>query len=695
MAGSDPARSAGNLPAGRTSFVGRRREAAAVKRLLRRHRLVTLTGGAGVGKTRLALRVAAQLRTEFTDGVLLVELAPLEDDTFLTLAVARALGVRENPERPLRETLAAFLVDRNLLLVLDNCEHLVDGCARLADDLLRASSTLHILATSQQVLHALGERLFEVPPLPVPETHGPAAAHNEAVRLFAERAATALPGFALGADNRATVARLCQRLEGIPLAIELAAARVRAMPVEAILARLEDYSCEPLGAWAPRGGARLLAMLTAIDWSFGLCSAQEQRLWARASVFSGDFDLDAAERVCSGDGIASGDVLELIAGLLDKSVLIRSLGAHTARYRMLETIREYGAQRLATAGEVAAVRTRHREYFGALARRAEQALLGPGELAAFTRLGCEHANLRTALEYCLAEPAQARAGLEIAGSLVYYWAIAGHHREGRFWLGRALDADPEPSPARAKALWVNSWLAILLADWDEARSLIDQCCAVANQLGDEAARAHATRLVGNLELFHGDLGRAATLLQDVLARLRELGDRAGVWMTLRHLSLTTAQLGDADGARRFGEQCVNLADALGAPMTRAWSLAIHGVAQWLAGNHHLASQLAREGLRVSPLLIDRWVVANCLEVLAWDAAARHDLKRAARLLGAAHLVWRLTAIPTSRRHLATEHARCKQRARTTLGDQAFGRLFDEGTRLTVDQTIAYALGETP
>ncbi|GAA4637923.1 LuxR family transcriptional regulator [Actinoallomurus vinaceus] len=693
MAGSHSAHPAGNLPVDLTSFVGRGHEISMVKRLIRHHRLVTVTGGPGVGKTRLAERVARQSAGSFADGVRLVELAALKDARFLTQTVGDAVGVPGESGSAARDVLARFLAEKNLLLVLDNCEHLVDSCALLAADLLQAAPGLRILATSRQPLHVGGEWLMELPPLPVPQEEDGPPGRNDAVRLFTERATAALPGFAVTAASRAEVAEICRRLDGIPLAIELAAVRVRAMPVEAILARLGEHSLQALGAGAQMTTPRLQTMRAAIDWSFHLCSKAEQRLWMRASVFSGGFDIGDAEQVCSGDGIDDVEVLTLLDGLVDKSVLTSSPAGPVARYRMLEPIREYGAERLTRSGQARAVRTRHRDHFAEVARQSERWFLSSEELEGFDRLGLDYSNVRSALEFCVSEPGQAGDGLRIACSLWQYWTTAVGHREGRYWLDRTLSLAPEPSPARANALWVNAWLALLMAEWDTARSLTDQCLALAERLGDESAWAHATMLRGMHTFFCDDLHRAVAFFEDALTRLRALDDRAGVWMTLRFLTYGTALLGETERSRVFGEECLDMSARAGAPVTYARSLGLCGVAHWLIGDRERATWLARERLRVSPH-IDGWGIAHCLEVLAWDAAARHDFEGAARLLGCAHSIWRFTAAPLTQRHLAADHRLCEQRTRAALGEETFGKLFDEGVRLSIDQALTYALAES-
>ncbi|GAB3988935.1 LuxR family transcriptional regulator [Actinoallomurus acanthiterrae] len=690
MAGARKARSAGNLPVELTSFVDRRGEAAAVKRLLRRHRLVTLTGGPGVGKTRLALRVAQQMTDAFLDGVWLVELGALDDARFLGQAVADAVGMPGELEPATADGLTLFLADKDLLLVLDGCEHLVDACARLVTGLVSAAPGLRVLATGRQSLGITGEWLMEVAPLPVPPARS-SPARNDAVRLFGQRAAIARPGFTLTKTNSAAVTEVCRRLEGVPLAIELAAVRVRAMPVEGILARLTEHPLKTLGAGAQAAMPRLQTMWAAIDWSFRLCSPPEQRLWMRASVFNGGFELDDAEHVCSDAGIDAAQVVELVADLVDKSVLTCTVIGGRARYRMLEPIREYGKELLAGSGEITLVRMRHRDHFAEVARRAEQQFLTPEELEGFGRLAREHANLRAALEFCMTEPGQAWAGLEMAGNLQTYFTMSVRHHEGRYWLDRALSLNPDPSLARVRALQADAWLALLLAEWQTARSLIDESLVLAERLDDVSARTRGSLFRGILALGCGDVHHAVTLLEDVLPRLWALDDRVGAWNTLRYLMDGTALLGDADRRRVFGERCLEMADRAGAPVTRAHALGLHGVAQWLTGDHERGIRLIRERLAATVPPIDRWGIAHCLEVLAWNAAAENNPERAARLLGCAHAIWRFTAEPPTKRHLAVHHEICSRQTRAALGEQTFGELFDEGTRLPIDQAIAYAL----
>jgi predicted ATPase/DNA-binding CsgD family transcriptional regulator len=703
MADAGSRRPVGNLPGDVTRFVGRRRETVQVKRLLRRARLLTLTGVAGVGKTRLALRAAAQVREVFPDGVWLVELVALTEDRLLAPSLAEALGIQDqHGQRSAMDMLADYLRDKQLLLVLDNCEHLLDSCAVLASELLGKARGLRILATSRHALRADGEHLIEVPPLSVPDLRQPmttrAIARHDAVRLFAERAALALPGFTVDAGNRTTIARICQRLDGIPLAIELAALRVRALSVHEILTGLDDY-LEFLAVGSRIAVPRLQTLRAAIDWSFALCSGPEQQLWARASVFADGFDLEAAEAVCGGQGIAREDVLDLVATLVDKSVLTRTptrTNDNTpARYRMLEAIRQYGGERLASSGHRVAVRTRHRDHYRWLVTRAEQEWLGLNELAWFTRLRQEQPNLRVALEFCLLEPGEERAGLEIPASLWIYWIRSCSVREGRLWLDRALLLAPEPSPQRAKALWASSWLTLLQADMATGWSRLKQARVLAQQIGDESTLANTTMGFGLAAFVQHDLHRAATLLEDALAHHHALGDPAGVFTALRYLTMATALGGDPDRAVAFGQEGLALCDTRGAYSSRLYPLWGLGLGRWYSGDRREASRLIREGIPAAQQFGDRWVLAHCIEVLAWiaDADGRHG--RAARLLGVAHTVWRSTGTPPSGpKYLNPCHERCEQAVRTALGNEEFTAAFQHGMRFTLEQAIGYVLDAT-
>ncbi|HEX4815151.1 MAG TPA: hypothetical protein VFV66_20610, partial [Nonomuraea sp.] len=387
---------AGNLPPELTSLVGRRTELDQIRRACRRSRLVTLTGVGGVGKSRLALRAAADLRPEFGGGAWLVELSPLDDGILLPHAIAEVLRLTDQTTRPMAEVLAEHLSGHDVLLVLDTCEHLVPSCARTVDRLLAAVPGLRVLATSRRPLEVPGEFVYVVDPLPVPAAGAVDAAGQDAVALLADRAADSVPEFEVNEHNAAAVVRLCRRLEGIPLAIELAAARLRDLPVEQLADRLDDRFATLADDSAAAGPPWHRALRTAVGWSHELCEPAERLLWARVSVFAGDFDAEAVRRVCADDRLPAADVGLLLDALADESILTWLPTGAGERYRMLDTLREYGAGWLRVLGEEAELRRRHRDHYLALAARGAAGWLGPGQASWYDRMIGEHDNLRAA-----------------------------------------------------------------------------------------------------------------------------------------------------------------------------------------------------------------------------------------------------------------------------------------------------------
>jgi len=427
----------GELPVEVTGFVGRRRELAELAGLLRTARLVTVTGPGGVGKTRVALRAAAELAGEFADGTGLVELSGLHDPELLPDIVANCLGLPGTEARSQLDAIIDHLRDQRLLLILDTCEHLIDACAMLADVLLRATRVT-VLATSRQPLAVPGEHTCVIAPLPVPEPDARDTGSGDAVELFAQCAAAVVPGFAVTDANRATVIRLCQRLDGVPLAIELATVRLRAIPLEQLADRLDDR-------FRLLTGGRRAALphhqtiRGATEWSYDLCSPDEQLLWARLTVFAGSFDVEAVEQVCAGEPVDRPDILATLIGLVDKSVVLRAEG-QGVRYLLLETISEFGAEKLAATGEQAGLRGRHIERYLAMAAALAQDPTAEDQLPRYRQLRLEQANLRAALDYALAAPGRQRDAARLANSLSVYWQMASSPGEGRYWLDRRLPA---------------------------------------------------------------------------------------------------------------------------------------------------------------------------------------------------------------------------------------------------------------
>lgn len=696
VSGTSNGRHTGRLPAEVTSFVGRRHETAEVKRMLSASRLVTLTGVGGVGKTRLALRVAEDARRAFPDGVWLVELAALADPGLLAQSVSEALELRDHSSRPAVEALVDHLRDKQALILLDNCEQLVEACALLTGRLLREAPRLRVLVTSRQALGTAGEQTLPVPALALPDAGGPRPSvatltQSDAVRLFVERAGAILPGFTVTEANRDAVEGVCRRLDGIPLGIELAAVRLRALSVQQLLDRLDDrFRLLTTGSRAVLPRHQTLRAL--VDWSYDLCTGKEQLMWARISVFAGSLDLEAAEAVCGGDGIDRDEVLDLVAGLVDKSVLIREDHPEAVRYRMLDTLRHYGRERLAAAGEEAERLRRHRDYYQRLAATARAELFGPSQVPWFTRLQQEHANLRAALEYSFAEPGQAAAGLGIATDLLYHWITSYYLTEGRGWLDRGLTLCPEPTEARARALWTDGWLAIIQSDIDAAAAMLDECRELGARLGQEAILGYVALYSGMVAMCRGDTESAIELYEEAVARHRAAHDPVGLALALIRLSLAHSFLGDSPRAIAVGEESLAVCDAYEEGWHRAYATMALGVEVWRQGDHERAAALERESLNFNRSLDDPLGVGVNLEVMAWISAAQSQYQRAARLLGALRNIWHHIGAPLSGYgHLVRYHEGCEADTRRSLGKQAFQAAVKEGARLSYDEALAYAL----
>ncbi|HXA59105.1 MAG TPA: LuxR C-terminal-related transcriptional regulator [Streptosporangiaceae bacterium] len=685
------------LPAEVTSFVGRRHEVAEVKRLLSGSHMVTLTGVGGVGKTRLASRVAADLQRAFPDGVWLIELAELDNPDLLAQNVIEAMEIRDHSSRPPVDVLIDHLRERRALLVLDNCEHLLHECGALTETLLRSAPQLRVLATSRQALGIAGEQTLAVPTLPLPNSspRSPAKSlvKSDAVRLFVERATAVLPDFAVTEGNRDAVERICRRLDGLPLGIELAAVRLRALSVEQLLDRLDDrFRLLTGGSRAVLPRHQTLRAL--IDWSYALCSDRERLLWARASVFSGDLDLETAEAVCAGEGIAHEEVVDLVIGLVEKSVLIREEHPAGVRYRLLETIREYGRERLIASGQETALQRRHRDYYRRLAAEARAQLFGPDQVAWFARLRLEHANLRTALEYCFAEPGGARTGLGMAADLLYHWISSYYLAEGRCWLDYALAADPEPSEVRARALWANSWLAIIQAEPEAATAMLKESKAIGEQLELESVLGYTALFSGMIAIYRGDADSAIALYEEAVARHRATRDPVGLTLALIRLSLAYSFVGDSARAISTGEEGISVCEAHGEGWHRAYVMMALGIEVWRQGDPRRADALEQESLRFNRSLDGPLGIGLNLEVLAWIAASEEQYPRAARLLGIVATIWQAIGAPLSGYgHLVHYHDECEARTRQALGPAAFLAAFERGAGLSNGEALAYALNE--
>jgi len=684
----------GSLPLELTSFVGRRHELTEAKNLLAGSRLVTLTGIGGVGKTRLAMRVASAMQREYADGVRLVELGELRDESSLVDEVAAAVGVRDQSARPLREVLIEFLAPRELLLVLDNCEHVVDAIAELTRSLLRACPRLRILATSREHLGIGGEAVLRVPPLAVPDPQRRPSLRGlpkyDAVSLFVERGAAVVPGFALTEDNAATVARICHRLDGLPLPIELAAARLRAMSPEQILGRLTDRFA--LLTRGSRGApTRQQTLRLCIDWSFELCSAGEQLVWGRVAVFAGSFELDAAEQVC-GEGLDPDELLDTLTSLVEKSILIREEAGSVVRFRMLETLRGYGYEKLAQTGEAVALRRRHRDWYEALALDAEAEWISARQLDWIARLKREQPNLREALEFSVDDNP---AGLRTAAALFWFWSSQGLYSEGRRWLDRLLVRQSGPPTLEwVKGLFCASVMASVQGDLRAGTTLVEEGRLLTAQTSDPMMRALAADAGGMLALYSGDLGRARSHLEIALAEFSRQGERTLETSVLYLLGLVLELSGLTSQAIACHERVLAITERYGEKEYRSHSLWALGIAVWRQGEVDRAIRFLEQSLELSRQVHSPRIAAKSIEALAWILCKRRDVSRAAVLLGAAEgLACSVGSSAVIHPNLSAYQEECEQNVRQKLGNTAFGAAHRKGEQLGFDAAIAYALHE--
>ncbi|MHC3468084.1 ATP-binding protein [Streptomyces sp. 7R007] len=698
MGGSAPRRDRRHLPVETTSFVDRRGEQDEGRALLARARLVTLTGPGGVGKTRLAGRIAARVERAFPDGVRLVPLAGLDDPALVPVAVADALGLHDHSAGPPLDVLADHLRDRRLLLVLDNCEHLLPPCADLAAALLRGTAGVRILATSRHRLGLTEEHLMEVRPLPVPDPDGDldAADGYPALALFADRAAAVLPGFRLTSANRAAVARLCHRLDGLPLAIELAAVRMRVLGLDQLLERLDDrYRLLTAGSRSVL--PRHQTLRAAVDWSHELCSGQEQLVWARASVLAGGFDLPTAEAVCAdGERVRPHEVLDAVAGLVDKSVLSRETGPDGVRFRLLDTLRQYGLDRLRlVAGEEAAVRRRQRDWMQERAAACERAWFGPGQRQIVARLHADRDNLRAAFDFSLTAPGERPAALRLAGTLWFYWHACGAPREGRYWIDRALDVNPEPTRERARGLWVAGLLAAVCQDFPGGLRLAERARALARRLGDAAEAAHAEYVVGVIRLFGDDLSYALAHFEAAVARGPVPGQHLSLYgLDQVELACALGFLGEAERAVEVCERARRLCEEHGDEWVRSYVLRMLALARTVQKDWPRADRHAREALGLKLAVNDVTGMALTLDLLGQIAAEQGAHERAAVLHGGADRVW--ADIDQDRwgsDTLSAARRTGEAQARAALGPDAYERAYARGGCLGLARIAAYALGD--
>jgi predicted ATPase/DNA-binding CsgD family transcriptional regulator len=726
-----------NLPIALSTFVGREREVAELKRLVEDTRLLTLTGPGGSGKTRLAMAVAVEVVGRFEDGAWWVELAPLSDPELVPQAIATALDVEEAPERALNEAIVEDLKSREVLLILDNCEHLMDACAALADALLRTCPGLKILATSREALNIGGEREWIVPPLSLPDPGWGAdikkLGHYEAARLFLERAKGAVPSFELTVENAPAVARLCRRLDGIPLAIELAAARTKVLSAEQILGRLED-SLKLLTGTDRTAPERQRTLRGTLDWSYDLLGEQERKLFGRLSVFAGGWTLEAAEFVGSGEDIEGEEILDLLSGLVDKSMVVAEVGiADAPRYRLLEPVRQYGLERLEESEGADRARRRHAEFYLALTEETEPELKGPRQVELLDRLEEDHDNLRAAIRWAL-EQGGAEMALRLTASAAHFRYPRGYLTEGRRQLEAALAGASGPPAARAKALTEVGWFALEQSDYDQAQSSLEESLQMYRELDDKYGVAHALECLSVAKWRLGDYGRAAQLQEESLALYRELGHEWGIAASLNNLGVVAQEQGDYERAaalhleslalsRLLGdsleigwglrslaqvylrqgqfersatllEESQSILRELGTKLTLAQTLRTLGETVLRQGDGTRAAAVYGEGLALAAEAGSKTEVAGCLEGLAEVALTHGRSARAARLWGAADALREaIGAHPSPSDRSNPGYGSALAAASSRPDGAAWETGWSEGRQMTQEEAIGYALLE--
>jgi predicted ATPase/DNA-binding CsgD family transcriptional regulator len=680
-----------------SSFVGREKELAEVRWLLQDTRLLTLTGSGGCGKTRLALAVAREVVESFEDGVWLVDLAPLADPSLVPQALASTLGAREQPARSLSETLWDYLGSKRVLVVLDNCEHLIETCAELVEALLRSCPELRILATSREALGIAGEISWSVPSLTLPDLRRlldvESLSRYESARLFVERAAAVKPTFTLTEQNAPAVARVCYRLDGIPLAIELAAARTKVLSVEEISDRL-DGSFGLLASVGRMAIPRHRTLRSTMDWSHELLPEQERILVRRLSVFAGGFTLKAVESVCVWEDLQRDDVLDLLSHLVNKSLVLVAEQDSETRYRLLEAVRQYGWEKLSESGEEGQLREQHARYYLALAEEAEPELKGEGQVAWLERLEREHDNLRVAMRLLLGQGESEEAS-RLGWALWLFWGIRGYYDEGRRSMEQALSVEGSvamPASARAKALYVEGMMENYQGDHLSAEVLLEGSVSLFRKLDDKLGTAYALSNAGFAALGQGQPQKAITLTEEAVDLFLEVDEKWGAAIELGFLAVAWRDQGDHERAKRLAERGLALSREVGE--RQAISVALNTLATLAQAerDHERARELFEEGLTVSAELGNESDVVHCLEGLASIAGAEGSIVRAARLWGAAEALLEEievgvhTYVPDRSLHQSQVAA-----ARAQLEEAEWTAAWAEGRAMTSERALEYAL----
>lgn len=581
-----------NLPTALTSFVGREREIAEAKRLLASTHLLTLTGSGGCGKTRLSLQVAADLLDTFAGGVWFVELAALTDPANVPSTLAIAMGIHEDPAKPILTSIAENVRNKTVLVILDNCEHLVGACAEVTTTLLRLCPNLRIMTSTREALGIAGETVWRVPSLPA----------TEATRLFVDRAVAVAPAFESTEQNAAAIMEVCKRLDGIPLAIELAAARVNVLHVDQIAARLNDRF-RLLTGGSRTALPRQRTLRAAIDWSYDLLSDAERTLLRRISVFSNGFTLDAAESVGSdqsGGPVPATDTLDLLSRLVEKSLVMVEKAEYEARYSLLDMVRQYSRDRLLEAGEAEPVARRHRDYYLGLAENAAPELHGPDQVKWLDRLAQDHDNFRAALAWCQSDPESTDHSLRLAAALYRFWFMRGYFEEGRMWLADAMTraGGSKRTPDWAKALRAAGSLASMRGDYVSARSLLEESLSIFREVNDRGAVAATLINLAQAAQFQGNHTLAQSYSEEALAKFRDLGAAQGIARGLSTLATVLHYQGEDVQARELLKESLEIYRQLKLKEGIAYVLNLLGLLAASSGDYTAARALHEESLPI-------------------------------------------------------------------------------------------------
>jgi predicted ATPase/DNA-binding CsgD family transcriptional regulator len=736
---------AGNLPALLSNFIGRTREIDEVKELISVYRLVTISGSGGSGKTRLAFKVADEMAGEFQHGIWIVELAPLSDPGLVLQSIAATFGIHENSGRTLNRMLVEHLLPRQTLLLADNCEHLINPCAVILQELLQACPNLKILATSREVLGVPGEIVWTVPPLSLPDTQlwkKPSSAKealqankdSEAICLFLDRAVSASPEFTMTIENGGWIAEICHRLDGMPLAIELAAARVRSLSVKQIAERLDDRF-HLLTEGSRTGPHRQQTLAAALDWSYSLLSAKEQRVLQRLSVFAGGATIEAAEAICAGKGVESEEVVDTLSHLVNKSLITASMPQGSeARYRLLETVRQYAREKLEEMGEEDDSKNCLLDYFVNWAEKIKLHPDGPEQLAWLKLFEADQDNIRAALDWSLISAEGANAGLRLATIMGNFWKLHGYHSEGRLRILAALaqKGAQQENLIRAQALFQTSVLAFFQSDYPAVRELAEQSLAIAKKLGITGRKvvADALELLAEAATETGEYTAAPKLYDQALSLYREAGDLVGIGDTLKMLGWGAMRIGDYEHAESLLNEGLIFCRQSGDLRQICSALAGLGELAVRCNQYERASDLLKESLDLSRRAGEKWGIAIALGSLGWVAFRQHDYREMRKLIGESldvrmetgdrgGMAWCLEKLAEAKSELSyfqpaviifgaaftlrasvgsvmdaadrPDYERLISWLRTELGKVAFEAAWTEGQAMRLEQAIEFAL----